>query len=417
MTQGRGEAAEHFERRWGRPPTHVVWSPGRVNLIGEHTDYSHLPVLPMAIDRGLWIAVGPAEEKIEAVSAAFPEAVDWSVHEVRAHSVDRLPPWHRYVLGAVRALQASAGEGFAGARMAIVSDLPSVGGLSSSSALTLGLLQALDAVTGGHDSSRQRLVRLATEAERTVGVESGGMDQNVIAFAERGRALRIDFAPTRFRTVPLPEGWSWIAASSGLEAPKGGRVRDHYNARVLGTRLAAALLGRELGRDPNERLAAYDDDEGRAAVAALPVDAGAASVAQSAGVDLGRLLASSAGGLRDPGAVPVRAVADHVLSEAARVDQAERALERSDLQQVGALLDASHASLQRFGASTAELDRLCEAMRGAGAAGARLTGAGFGGFAIAVAPAEQATAAVDAAIAACGGPAFTVAPSPGLRLL
>lgn len=408
-----------FSSRYGTGPAGVVWAPGRVNIIGEHTDYSDLPVLPMAIDRGLKVAYAPAADRVAASSSAFPETADWSLDQIQTLDVSTLSGWPRYLLGVLRVL----GTLDSGGLLHVAADLPSVGGLSSSSALTLGLLKAVDLASESAPRPSVELVELAIEAERVVGVESGGMDQNAIALAEAGKALRIDFAPTRTRLVPLPQTWSWIAASSGVEAPKGGRVRDHYNARVLGTRLAAALLGKRLGRDPRQRLAAFHDPDGRAACAELPAEASARRVARETDVPSGFLLASSAGGLVDPGPVSVRAVALHVLDEASRVDAAERALAAGALDpvgaldSVGALLDASHASLQDFGASTPELDSLCTAMSSAGAVGARLTGAGFGGFAIAVAPRERADAVVAAAERACGGPAFVVEPSSGLRKL
>ncbi|MGH2633147.1 MAG: galactokinase, partial [Tepidiformaceae bacterium] len=231
-----------FVEAYGASPAAVVRAPGRVNLIGEHTDYSDLPVLPIAIEHSLLVAAIPADDgEVELASLDFSGSVRISREQPRAEE-----PWQRYVVGALAQLaEMHPGRG---ARLLISSWLPATGGLSSSSALTMGVIAALLAAWG-EPFDPAAIARRAIVAERHVGVESGGMDQTVIAFGRASNALRIDFRPPSRELVPLPEGLAFVVASSGEEAPKGGSARDAYNERVVGARVAAAMIADQVGVD------------------------------------------------------------------------------------------------------------------------------------------------------------------------
>ena len=407
-------SSEAFSAAFGAPPTVVVRAPGRVNLIGEHTDYSLLPVLPIAVDRSLLIAVDANDSNtVEAISAQF----EGSVVIDRAAIVGP-DGWGRYLSGTLMELRSFApGQG---ARIHVSGDLPSDGGLSSSSSLTVGILVALSAAWG-LDLDLEAIVVLATAAERHVGVESGGMDQTVIAFGKPGAALRIDFHPAGRRLVPVPDGLRFVVAYSGEAAPKGGSVREQYNERVVGARLAAAMLADQVGLDigsPPTLSEVADVDVVDVLVDDLPEKTSAQEVAHGAQVDVQRLVLLSASSFNHITKVPVRRVARHILGEAQRVNAAESALNEGDLAAFGELMDESHDSLrQDFKCSTAALDKLCAAMRKAGAFGARLTGAGFGGYALAAVPADKVEVVIAAAVAATGGPAFEVTASGGVEVL
>lgn len=407
-------AAAAFREAYGRAPECMVRAPGRVNLIGEHTDYSGLPVLPIAIERSVWVAAARAPDPvIRACSTRFPVPA-----ELPETPGSPSAPWHRYLDGAVAELQKRGMTGCA--QLLIDSDLPAEGGLSSSSALTVGVLAALSSVWGATLTSED-LLPLAISAERYAGVESGGMDQEVILNARAGNALRIDFRPPGRRLVPTPPGLSFVAAYSGEAAPKGGVARDRYNALVVGARMAAALLADQLGVDlelPPTLGQVADVDVVDIIVDELPPKISAREVAHGASVNAAVLVQLSHRTVSDTERFPVRPVARHILSEAARVDQAEQALLASDLRAFGRILDASHRSLHDdLGTSTPGLDRLCKAMRKAGAFGARPTGAGFGGFAVAACPPAAVPFVVEAAIGATGGPAFEVHASDGYEIL
>ncbi len=265
------------------------------------------------------------------------------------------------------------------------------------------------------------VVRRAIVAERHTGVETGGMDQTVIVFAESGAALRIDFDPPGHHPVPLPQGLAFVAAYSGEDAPKAGAARAAYNERVVGARLAAAMLADSVGLDltyPITLRQVAGVDVVDVLVDGLPERISATEVAHGADVDVEHLVRLTAGRFDHQVKVPVRRVARHILSEAARVDETEAALLACDLPAVGRLLNESHNSLHDdLRCSTPALDKVCAAMRKAGALGARLTGAGFGGYALAAAAPDRVAAVIAAAEAATGGPAFEVCASDGLHLL
>ena len=409
------QLCDRFEALHGVAPAAVFRSPGRVNLIGEHTDYSLLPVLPLAMEQATYVAVSPREEPLVVAGSLRFEgqaALGWDDPLGQAEQ-----PWQRYLAGVMLVLGQVAGVRGRGARLLVHGDLPTTGGLSSSSSLTMGLLGALN-VAWELGLSRRQLVQHGVVAERHVGVESGGMDQTVIGLAQAGAALRIDFAPPRTQAVPLPDQLRVVVASSGQEAPKGGAVRQAYNERVVGCRLAAALLAAYLGLEQGEPLA-LSRVAGRQGVGRLVEDlpgvATAAAVSGLVHAPLERLVQLTAGSFEAEAEVLVRPVARHVLGEAARVDRAQAALEQGDLEELGRLLNASHESLSiDYRCSTEALDRLCLALRGAGALGARLTGAGFGGYALAVTTPQRLEQVLTAATRASGSPALSVRPAAGM---
>lgn len=405
----RGVIARHFLERFGRPPKTVVRSPGRVNLIGEHTDYSLLPVMPMAIDRGIDLAIAPLDEPVVlADSLALPDPVRLAF-PVR---VEGLSGWHRYLAAMVAAVT----DGTGGCQLLIGGDLPVTGGLSSSSALSVGVLEALNRVWA-LGLSRDRYPAMALGAERSIGIEGGMMDQTVITFARRGHAARIDFAPFAVRHVPIDPRLRLVAAYSGVAAVKGREARDSYNLRVVACRAAALLLGYETGRPVGDEPVLFhvaSAPEIDRLVARLPEETTAVEVSRLVDESPDRMVLLGTGRFAVEAGLPVRAVARHVLAEASRVDAAETALVSGDLVGFGRLLDESHRSLQDFGVSSPPLDSLVGAMREAGAWGARLTGAGFGGYAIAAAPADRVDRVMAAAVAITLGPAFEVVASDGV---
>lgn len=405
-----------FLERYGVEPAVVARAPGRVNLIGEHTDYCGLPVLPIAIDRATFVAAGPAVGGVvRAASSAFPKTPAELPRSVPGHQSE---PWHRYLGGALHELTAVApGKG---ANVLIDGDLPTTGGLSSSSSLSVGVIAAL-AAAWGERLQPAEVATLATAAERRVGVETGGMDQQVIALGQAGHALRIDFLPPAARQIALPSGLSFVVAYSGEEAPKGGAVRDAYNERVVGTRIAALMLADMLGVElegvPLLGNVA-DIDAAVVMVDELPDQMAARNAANAVEANVDAIVGFATSHFDASRKVPVKRYAKHVLAEAERVGAAEAALAAGDLQGFGRLLNESHDSLRNdCRCSTAKLDKVAAAMRKAGGFGARLTGAGFGGYSVAACPPEKVEAVIAAAVAATGGPAFEVVASDGLSFV
>ena len=265
----------------------------------------------------------------------------------------------------------------------------------------------------GSPLAESDLVEAAVSAERLTGVAGGAMDQNVIVRAKEGYALRIDFAPPSFRNVHIPDHISFVVAYSGQVAAKGASARDHYNSRVVGCRIAAAMLADslDLGSPPPHLLCDVAGRDGIAdAIEDLPEHASAEQAVPPASVP--DIVAGS--NIAPDVTVPVRQCAAHVLAEAGRVDGAEEALVEGDIELLGQHFNASHQSLRAFGASTPQLDAIVRRMCSAGAEGSRLTGAGFGGYAIAVCQPVRVQDVVNAATSATGGPAFMVAPNRGM---
>ncbi len=400
----RERVALAYRERFDADPDAVLFAPGRINLIGDHTDYSLLPVLPMAIQRGIAFAVGAGTTGITIDS--LDEPGEWQI----GRPAPRPASWHRYVDAAL----APTLDEDPSVQVLLAGDLPSTGGLSSSSALVVGLLAALTRDRDVPLSGRE-LVGAAVAAERRAAIEGGEMDQTIIVFGEAGAATRIEFDPPSTRAVPIPEGLAFVAADSGERAAKGTSARDAYNSRVVACRCATALLARSVDRAiPAALVLARVADAESELVDALPEAVTATEVAVRTDVDVSRLVGLSAGDFDANAALPLRAVARHVLREAAAVDAAEDKLRAGDLAGFGRLLDASHESLRAFGSSTAGLDRLTYALREAGALGARVTGAGFGGYAIAACREGEVDAVVEAARRTTGSDAFEVFASQGL---
>lgn len=375
-----------------------TWAPGRVNLIGEHTDYAGLPVLPIAVDLGVTVRAEPSS-RYSARSMQFGEAetIDPDDTEPRG--------WGRYLWAVLSVM----GGGIGPTRFEVESDLPSEAGLSSSSALVLGVLGALDSLWE-LEMSEGMLIDLASVAEKAVGIEGGTMDQTVIAMARPQTATRVDFVPRRIEHIPLPEGIAVVAAHCGTASPKTGRVRDAYDALVLGSRCAATLLASELGMERETAYLLGELSVEEDLTLHLPERGTPLEVAGMTGCPIDQLIEFSSRSLDPTQPIAIRDVAHHQVTEARRVDEATKSLKEADIERLGDLLDRSHRSLQRLGVSSAALDETVGKLRAVGAIGARLTGAGFGGFCVAVMPADLASDA-----AASLDDAFVVVASGGMR--
>jgi galactokinase len=365
-----------FQRTYGSGPLVVASAPGRVNLIGEHLDYNGGPVLPFAIERRVWVAVGPAKEFSLTSSAAGGDSVRREHGPARGGG-----DWTDYVMGVVLELGAGAPHG---ARVAVVSDLPAGAGLSSSAALSVASAAAL-ARLNGHRLPSEDLAEVAFRAEHDyVGVRCGRMDQTVVAHAARGTAMLFETATGTRRTYPVPFR-TWILPTGVDHSLADGG----YNARRAECERALDLCRR---RWPGlASLAALEPEALPAAVALLPP--------------------------------PLDRRVRHVVSETARTRRAAAALEHGDLSEVGRLLVAGHASLRDdYECSVEQADLLVEAAVEHGALGARLTGAGWGGSVIMLAADSQGpdvVAAVAERFARRFGPAptaWSTAAADGARL-
>ncbi|MCY7394654.1 MAG: galactokinase [Nocardioides sp.] len=359
--------ARSFAKRHGVPPQVVGVAPGRVNLIGEHTDYNAGLCLPVALPHATFAAVRPTGDQTLRISSA-QQVEPW------VGSLDDLGPgagggsgsWAAYVAGVVWAL-GQAGLGAPGLDIHVDSTVPLGAGLSSSAALECAVAVAVTSVLGVEldTVTRQRLVVACVRAETEVArAPTGGMDQTVAMLAQPGTALLIDFREDCTQAVPLHLGESGHALL------------------VTDTRVSHALTDGSYG---NRRA------ECRAAAQAL----GVPTLRQATLADVEALA--------DP---VLRARARHVVTEIDRVQQAVAALEAGDWTRVGTLMDASHRSMRDdFEISCTELDLAVAAAVRAGARGARMTGGGFGGSSVALVPRDRlaaVTASIDAAFTDAG---------------
>jgi galactokinase len=374
-----------FGDAFGRPAEAVAFAPGRVNLIGEHTDYNDGFVLPAGLDRGIGAAFARrADRRLRALSVAFGET--------RELELDALAPpggadWIAYVAGVAWALL-SSGLSLSGIDLALDGDVPVGAGLSSSAAVEMAVARALCAAADLPWSPFE-MARLGQKAENQyVGVNCGLMDQFASAASKDGAALLLDCRTFETRSVPIPERAALVVMDTGARRRLAASA---YNDRRASCEAAVAVV-RTI--DPAVR-ALRDVDEA--------------------------LLAKARGALDD---VTYRR-ARHVVLENRRPLAMAEALGRGDLEHAGTLMNESHESLRDlYEVSSTELDLISGLAREHPAChGARMTGAGFGGCAVALVDEDDAAAFIaevePAYRAQTGLPSafFSFRPAAGARLL
>jgi galactokinase len=367
MRRARPGAAARGGGRPGRggraPVTAAAFGPGRVNLLGEHTDYNDGLCLPFAIDLGITVRARPAPDGLMRV-----HALDIGSHDVFAAGVPpRVEGWRSFARGVVAELTA-AGYPIRPARLTVSGTLPRGAGMSSSAALEVALALALLAHSGHGGPDRLTLARMLSRVENDwVGASTGLLDQTASLFGQSGHALRVDIraltvpgrgaavAGEEDRAVPSPPGaiagiepvrlelgrWRLVTVDSGV---RHANAASGYNTRRAECAKACELLGVGSLRDADPEAAER-----------LPE--------------------------------PLNRRVRHVLEENARVALAVSALRAGELPALGRLLDDAHASLRDlYEVSVPEVEATVTRLRDAGAAGARLMGGGFGGSVLALFP-------------------------------
>jgi len=348
----------------------------------------------MTLHRDLLLSFSPRSDgrvRIQNTSDEYPPR-EFALEPAIAPSPG---DWVNYVKAAWQALvQLIAEKGLpperlGGADLVLDGDLPSGAGLSSSSALVVAAALA-GLYAAGLPVDKPDLAERLAEGERYVGTCGGGMDQAVVLLGQPGHALLIDFFPLRTASVPLPPGRTVVAAHSLVKANKTGAQRLDYNLRPAECALAVALLN--AGGESIRLLGELEKRPEALDLVERNVPAGPVSYRELTDrLGQGEALERAAGILAEFDFDADRALfqpgrrARHVLTEGRRVRQTAAALERGQMEKVGALLCASHVSCaEDYGISTPELDALVRVCKSAGALGARLTGAGFGGFVVAL---------------------------------
>ncbi|MGQ1839259.1 galactokinase [Kocuria turfanensis] len=380
------ELAGRFAEVYGHAPDGVWRAPGRVNLIGEHTDYNDGFVLPFAIDRSAMVAVRlrrasePDPEVVELASTYAPDGGRLSRARFRIPDLapGAVADWGAYPAGVVHVLGGLEAVQVPGFELLLDSTVPVGAGLSSSHAVEVATIVALNDLLGlGLD--RPAMARLTQRAENEfVGAPTGIMDQSASLMGRAGAALFLDCRSLAAETVPLPLAEHGLAVLVIDTRVAHSHADGGYGARRASCEAGAAALG-------------------TASLREVPAEA-----------DLSALDAVTARRVR------------HVLTENARVLATVARLRAGDVAGIGELLVASHASLREdYEVSCPELDLAVDTALAAGAIGARMTGGGFGGSAIALVAAgeaERTAAAVTEAFARAGhrAPAtFVVTPGDG----
>jgi N-acetylgalactosamine kinase len=371
----------------------VVRAPGRVNLLGEHTDYSGLPVLPMAIPREIFCCSSRQRDRRVRVRNTDGKYEPFEFEVRRRVSFSETGHWGNYVKAGFQGLADYFGtsSGLPGMDMLFDGNIPTAAGLSSSSALVVATSLAVLSHTH-RKVEKTQLADAMAAAERYVGTQGGGMDQAASLLSESGKALKIDFFPLRAQPVELARGYLVLVCNSMVAAEKSAGAREAYNQRTLECKLATAILSRAAGVEGAQRLGDLYKEMGGAQLLRLirshlndeaySLEDVARSLSLRTEEVVSRFLNDSGTDETDvfEKILNLKSRAVHVASEAARVEDGAIMMRKGDGNAFGAVMNASHASCRNnFEVSCPELDLLAKIAREGGAAGARLTGAGFGG--------------------------------------
>lgn len=338
---------QRFVTLFSERPSILVRAPGRVNLIGEHTDYNDGFVLPMAIDRAVWIALRPrGDRRLLLYSNDFSETAEFELAALQRANGG----WGEYVKGVAHVLLDS-GYPLAGWEGVIGGDVPIGAGLSSSAALEMATARAFASIGGWHWDARAMAIVGRRAENEWIGVNSGIMDQMISAGGQAGNALLIDCLSLHTEAVPLPPGVSVVILDT---MTRRGLVDSEYNDRRMQCEEAATVLDVPALRDADLMLLARRSD------ALDPV---------------------------------LKRRARHVISENQRTLEAAAAMREGDVVALGRLMNESHASMRDdFEISRPEMDRMVDlAQSRPECYGARMTGGGFGGAAVALVRAERAS--------------------------
>ncbi|XP_019181234.1 PREDICTED: galactokinase [Ipomoea nil] len=414
---------EKFVEFYGQPPDIYARSPGRVNLIGEHIDYEGYSVLPMAIRQDTIVAIrkhsADKTEKVLRIANVNSEKYSMCTYPaIPDQEIDlKNHKWgHYFICGYKGFYEYAKSKGIdvgvpVGLDVVIDGTVPTGSGLSSSAAFVCSSTIAIMA-SFGVSIAKKELAQLACECERHIGTQSGGMDQAISIMAQSGFAELIDFNPIRATDVQLPAGGSFVIAHSLAESQKAVTAAVNYNNRVVECRLAAIVLGIKLGMEPREALSkvkTLSDVEGLCVTFAGirgssdPVLAvkehlkeepySAEDIEKVINEKLETIFANSQTSLDVIKAAKhykLHQRAAHVYSEYKRVyafkeTVSSKLSEEEMLKKLGDLMNESHHSCSvLYECSCPELEELVKICRDNGALGARLTGAGWGGCAVAL---------------------------------
>lgn len=331
-----------YQQHYGTLPKYIVRAPGRANLIGEHTDYHEGFVMPLAVDRAVWLALSPRED--DQISIYTLDFGGENTTFGRDHLRDNnLPHWTQHVRGAWWLIEHQEGKHVPGANVVIGSDIPMGTGMSSSAAIEVATIEAALILLDETSYSQAQKALLAVEIEHQfMGMPCGILDQMASAAALEGTAMLLDCRTLERTPVPLPDSVRVVV----MNTMKSRELGDSgYATRRRESEEAAAILGVKVLRDATLEMLETKRDE--------------------------------------LGDVRYRR-AKHIITENQRTLDMKKVLDHADLEAAGKLINASHASLRDdYEVSVRELDVMSEiAQSHTGCYGARMMGGGFGGCAV-----------------------------------
>ncbi|MBL8063254.1 MAG: galactokinase [Anaerolineales bacterium] len=348
---------QHFINNFNAKPEFIVRAPGRVNLIGEHTDYNDGFVLPMAIDRAIWLALRSRPgDQVRIHSLDLETELAFQLNSLKPGT-----DWIEYPKGVASELM-KAGYPLCGFEAVMTGNVPRGAGLSSSAAVELAVARAFAAVSG-FEWDAIKMAKISQKAENLwVGVNCGIMDQMASAACHSGHALFLDCRSLEIQYAPLPHGVSVVILDTSTRR---GLVDSAYNERRNQCEEAARLFGVKALRDVS--VEEFEKSKGEKGLSEV-----------------------------------VSRRAKHIVSENDRVLEAVQVMKSGNVRRLGELFNASHDSLRYdFEVTNDALNVMVECAREApGCYGARMTGAGFGGCAVALVEEEKAEAFTHAVIAA-----------------
>ncbi len=371
-------------------------APGRVNLIGEHIDYSGFSVLPCAIARSVRVCASllPLDSEFLFIVSNQNSQFEMRNFKEIAFSAKH---WSDYPLAALCGIAAYAGRILPKMQLTIDGNIPAAAGLSSSSALVVASALAIAELCNLKISGVE-MAQICADSERLTGTAGGGMDQAIIMLAKKNYAMHVQFVP-RLLAVPVKIPGKFIAANSLVESAKAVHATRRFNRRVLECKVAAHILGGATLRE-----AMYNSNKSFAEMLGivqeslpdviLAAEIMSSPACQNLQLDT-RLHEALTSAIAAGDFLHLRPRARHVYSEAARVDQFIVSASEDNITAMGKLMDESMQSCaQDYDCSCPDLDQLAQLLRDAGALGSRLTGAGWGGFVIALFPLEQKNALI-----------------------
>lgn len=418
--QGHTEIARYrqvldiHQKKFGDVPATILRAPGRVELLGAHTDYNGCPVIAAAINRDVIVVVSPRTDQRICFQNVRRR---YAVREFDLAAA--VPPfetgdWGNYTKAAVQGMldflaPEKKAELFSGFNMTVSGKIPAAAGLSSSSALVV--VSALSFLhVNGVVIEQLKLAQLLAQAEKYVGTQGGGMDQTISLMGIVGKALKIDFNPYAAAEISLPDDFQIVVAHSLVYAPKTKSAMDKFNRRAIECRLATALIKKHFERELERRFPIKligDLTEPKTGlehrkIEALSLQALAedryhySRIAEILELPVSEVQEKLC--LRRDGSVfpepadgfKLRQRFRHIFQEWDRVKQATASLNNGDLSGFGQIMNMAHVSSRDlYELSTPEVEALIQCGLENGALGARITGAGFGGCTLHLVPANE----------------------------